>query len=611
MLSKASSILSVKHRELSEVENSGVFWFVIRNLIAKLKVEPKDSVPPCSSLPSHSDTKLPVENTKVGPFLILKRLGTSRRQQVFHARQEKQDRDVVLKFISIPPTIEWFKAIDKIERETVELRKLRHENLVRVYGVGVHEPDKKIFFATELIEGEALSSILARRGKLAPDLVVEYGHQIAEALQYIHNKEIIHSKLTPDKIIITSDHKVKISDLRLNRAKKRRWDATRKRDLEIAAYMSPEQFDEGATQKSDFYSLGVILYELLTGKLPYEPDTMGRMAKTKKEVNAPSVAQSVMNCPIWLDKIVTQMVQPDPRQRPHSARAITFAFEEIKKMDSTQKSAASQVAGNFNPLTAGVDKTEARRVLGKKTFREKVDETPFYQKTPFMVASLAAMVGAMIYFAIPQSDVDFLEDRRAEVASMDPSDWSDAAAELNKRFGSVIGEGEGEIAEAATELYFESKEKILEVNAKSGVSPGARNFYTGNIKSYIDAVQKFLAGEHAAAKAEFERLVLEVDPQGDERHVYHAATKQLQQLASILSLPEDPETLAAMISEYETETNALKLMQGEKVLSRMMMQFARNPKYKEICKAAELQLTAVRARLSGEVGASNSADDTE
>jgi hypothetical protein len=124
-------------------------------------------------------------------------------------------------------------------------------------------------------------------------------------------------------------------------------------------------------------------------------------------------------------------------------------------------------------------------------------------------------------------------------------------------------------------------------------------------------MQKFLAGEHAAAKAEFERLVLEVDPQGDERHVYHAATKQLQQLSGILSLPEDPETLAAMISEYETETNALKLMQGEKVLSRMTMQFARNPKYKEICKAAELQLTAVRARLSGEVGASNSADDTE
>ena len=466
-----------------------------------------------------------MENTKVGPFRIVKRLGTSRRQQVFHARQEDQGRDVVLKFISLPPSIEWAKALDKIERETAELRKLRHTNLVRVYGVGVHDEDSRIFFATELVDGEPLSAILARRGKLAPDLVVEYGHQIAEALKYIHNREVIHSKLTPEKIIVTSDHKVKVSDLRLNRAKKRRWDASRKRDLEIAAYMAPEQFDEGATQKSDFYSLGVILYELLTGRLPYEPDTMGRMAKTKKENAATPVSEVVMNCPIWLDKIVMQMVNPDPRQRPHSARAITFAFEEIKKIDATQKSAASQVAGSFNPLNAGVDKTEARKALGKKPTREKIDDTPFYQKTPFMVTTLVAMLALMIWLAIPQSDAAFLDEVREKIASRDPENWRKAAADINKRFGDALDGGEGEHAAEATELYYETKEKLLEINAKSGIAPGARNFYTPDINAYIEAVQKFLAGERLAAKAEFERLVREVDPDGRERHVYRAAAK--------------------------------------------------------------------------------------
>ena len=538
-----------------------------------------------------------MENTKVGPFLIKKRLGTSRRQQVFHAVQESQDRDVVLKFITIPSSIEWTKAIDKIERETVEMRKLRHDNLVRVYGVGVHEPESRIFFATELIEGESLSSILARRGKLAPDLVVEYGHQIAEALKYIHNKEIIHSKLTPDKIMVTADHKVKVSDLRLNRAKKRRWDAARKRDLEIAAYMAPEQFEEGGTQKSDFYSLGVILYELLTGKLPYEPDTMGRMARTKKEVTAPSVAEVVMNCPIWLDKIVTQMLQPDPRQRPHSARAITFAFEEIKKIDSTRKSAASQVAGNFNPLTVGVDKTEARRVLGKKTLREEaVDRPPFYQGAPFMIASLVALVAVLVYFAIPKSHAAILEEAKVKLESHDPGDWRAASVELKE----LMDSSDESIADESTGLYFVSKEKILEMNARSGVPSGARNFYTGNIKSYIDAVQKFLAGEHRVAKAEFERLVSEVDPEGDERYVYHAATKQLTQLSGILSLPEDPEMLAAMIAGYDRETNQLKLMQGKDVLARIVSQFGRNPKYKGICEAAESQRAAIVERLAGE-----------
>jgi serine/threonine protein kinase len=536
-----------------------------------------------------------VENTQVGPFRILKRLGTSRRQQVFHARQEAQQRDVVLKFITIPPAIEWAKALDKIERETAELRKLRHKNLVRVYGVGVHEEESKVFFATELVEGESLSSILARRGKLAPDLVVEYGHQIAEALKYIHNKEIIHSKLTPDKIIITPDHKVKIFDLRLNRAKKRRWDETRKRDLEIAAYMSPEQFDEGATQKSDFYSLGVILFELLTGKLPYEPDTIGRMAKAKKEVKAPSVAEQVMNCPIWLDKIVTQMVQPEPRQRPHSARAITFAFEEIKKMDSTRKSAASQMVGSFNPLNAGVDKTAARRALGKKPVREAIDDTPFWQKTPFMVAALLGMVGLMVYFAIPKSPEKILDEISVQVASHEPDQWREATVLIDKD-GLMDNSDEG-IRKRAANLYFRAKEKLLDTRARSGATPGARTLMKGEMGPYVDAVQNFLAGEHAKAKAEFERLVREVDPEGDERHIHSAAAKQLQTLASKYSLPEDPDTLMAMINEYTDETNGLKLMEGEKVLTAISNQFERNPKYRDVCEAAELQLESVRKRI--------------
>ena len=142
------------------------------------------------------------------------------------------------------------------------------------------------------------------------------------------------------------------------------------------------------------------------------------------------------------------------------------------------------------------------------------------------------------------------------------------------------------------------------IRDSSGVSQGARNFYTGNIKSYIDAVQKFLSGEHAFAKAEFERLVRDVDPEGEERHVHSAATKQLQQFAKILSLPEDPAVLQAMIDGYSNETDGLKLLQGEKVLQTISSQFGRNSKYAEICKSAAAQLIVIQRRLAG-----NSDDD--
>jgi serine/threonine protein kinase len=253
-----------------------------------------------------------VENTQVGPFLIIKKLGTNRRQRVYHARQTEQNRDVALKFISLPPEVEWSKALGKIELEVGELQKLKHPNLVKVYGAGVH--DEEIFFANELIDGESLSAILSRRGKITPDLVVEYGRQIADVLRYLHHRELIHSKLNPEKILITPDHKVKIADLRLNRSRRRRWDSRRHRELDIAAYMAPEQFTDGATHKSDLYSLGVILFEMLTGKLPYEPDTMGRMTRMKMNAPVPSAATHVMNCPIWLDKIITQMRAAEPSQ---------------------------------------------------------------------------------------------------------------------------------------------------------------------------------------------------------------------------------------------------------------------------------------------------------
>ena len=206
-----------------------------------------------------------MENKHVGPFKIVSKLG-NRRQKVYRAIQIEQGREVALKFIKLPPTVEWEKAIAKIDREVVGLQELVHPGLVKVYGAGVDE--QQVFFASELIEGESLAAVLARRGKLTPDLVVEYGRQIADILRYLHSKDLIHSKLTPEKILLTSEHRIKIADLRLNRPKKRRWDKTRRRELDTVAYMAPEQFVDGATQKSDFYSLGVVLFEMLSGKLP-------------------------------------------------------------------------------------------------------------------------------------------------------------------------------------------------------------------------------------------------------------------------------------------------------------------------------------------------------
>ncbi len=533
-----------------------------------------------------------MENTYVGPFLIVKKLG-SRRQKVYHARQTEQNRDVALKFISVPPSVEWVRALDKIEREVNELQKLQHPNLVKVYGAGVDED--RIFFASELIEGESLSAILARRGKLTPDLVVEYGRQIAEVLRYLHSQDLIHSKLTPEKILVTEDHRIKISDLRLNRSKRRRWDSTRRRELDIAAYMAPEQFTEGATQKSDFYSLGVILFEMLTGKLPYAPDTMGRMTKQKMNAPIPSTAAHMMNCPIWLDKIITQMLSPNPRKRPHTARAISLAFDEIKNIAATKKSAASQMVSGFNPLNAGQDKSEARRLLGiKKKKKKKHNDTPFFQRIWFQLAALATIAALTVYLLIPKSASQIIAASSVMIDSFDSEKWSEARFELQP-----IMERGGKYAEQAEKLYYISRRKSLVRNAESGLSNRLQN---ENVQMFGKAVRFQQEGEDAEARGVFSQLVASVDPDGSDRHVFIEAKARLAALAVREELPTDVSELSDLVAKARDASSSGQLLAAHDLLARIAYKFTGVEGYEIVVAAASEQLIAIKKRIANGEG---------
>ena len=526
-----------------------------------------------------------MENTQVGPFRIVKRLGNNRRQKVYHAVQVEQSRDVALKFIKFPPDIQWEVALSKIDREVDILKQLQHENLVQVYGAGVDED--RVFFATELVEGESLTAILARRGKLAPDLAVEYGRQIATALEFIHRQDIIHSKLTPDKILVTSENTVKVSDLRLNRSRRRRWDARRRRELDIAAYMAPEQFAEGATHKSDFYALGVMMYEMLTGQLPYPPDTMGRMTRNKLDSPVPSVATHVMNCPIWLDKIVTQLLDPNPRKRPHSARAIGLAFDEIKKIDKQRKAAVTQISGNFNALNAGADKTEANRLLGKKT-PKKNDDAPFYQSVPFLIAALA-VIAIIVGFALLPPNPQKLMSQGLELMETDrPADWREAREYFKQVMDRTNDE---ELLAQAEKQYYESRRRALVIQAENGKIMWTQSHHA---QKFGEAVGLEQDQQAEAAKEVYHSLVDSVDPLGKDRHIYWESKRRLEELDNRQpELPEKIADLEALVRQADEAVTDEEIQSAQEILSRIILQFRDREGYEELVQYAESSLDRI------------------
>jgi hypothetical protein len=529
-----------------------------------------------------------LENTYVGPFLILNKLGNTQRHRVFHARQTQQNRDVAIKFLSVPTGVARSKALDKIEREADALQQLSHPNLVRVFGAGAD--DDRIFFATELVEGESLTSLLARRGRISTDLAIEFGTQIAELLTYLNQKDLVHSKLTPDKILIGPENQVKVTDLRLNRARRRRWDAIRKRELDIAAYMAPEQFTEGATAKSDLYSLGVILFEMLTGKLPYSLGTIERMTKHKLNKPVPSVSQIQIGCPVWLDKLVTELLQPNPRKRPHSARAVLLAFQEIRRVVAGREAAVTQASKSFNALNAGVDKTEARRLLGKSA-KPATPSVPFFERVPVLVAGLLAIAGIATWIMLPASERSIVERARQMIGSNESIAWTEARELLTP-----VMKGNGPLAVQAETLFYQSRKKTLDRHAALEIDHG---LLSKPDRRFVEAAILQKQGQPIEALQAFAQLIADYEEDGKERYIHAAAKERLEALAAELPLPTEPAALIAMIQQLDSAQSSADLIAGRAMLGAIMIRYSGEEGYAMVNQAAKQMLIVIDQKANG------------
>jgi serine/threonine protein kinase/tetratricopeptide (TPR) repeat protein len=287
-----------------------------------------------SESPPHED--LP-DGTRLGRYSIIERLGRGGMGEIYRAWDLALERRVAIKLL--PANVTGNK--DRVRRFTHEAKAasaLNHPNIVTIYGFGECEFGQ--YLVMELIAGQQLRSLEPK--PLEPSLAATIGLQIARALEATHASGIIHRDLKPDNIMVRPDGLVKVVDFGI--ARLAGFISNREEPaltlpgttLGTPEYMSPEQVrGEWLTSASDVFSLGIVLYELATGKHPFEADSkIGFMHSIlSRQVIRPSRLNPLI--PPWLESLLIRMLEKDPQRRCAAADIVqAFSEKELKHIST-------------------------------------------------------------------------------------------------------------------------------------------------------------------------------------------------------------------------------------------------------------------------------------
>ena len=251
-------------------------------------------------------------------YRVIGLLGRGGMGEVYRADDLRLGQPVALKFL--PPSLKQdSQQLSQFHNEARTARQVSHPNVCRVYDIG--EADGHLFLTMEYVDGEDLSSLLRRIGRLPEDKAVEIARQICAGLAAAHERGVVHRDLKPANIMLDGNGKVRIMDFSL---------AATGPVSGIAgtpAYMAPEQLVGGhVTAKSDIYALGLVLYELFTGKRVFEAKSIADLVLEHSSGSITSPTSLVKTLDGAIERAILRCLDPDPARRPASSLAVSAAL---------------------------------------------------------------------------------------------------------------------------------------------------------------------------------------------------------------------------------------------------------------------------------------------
>jgi beta-lactam-binding protein with PASTA domain/predicted Ser/Thr protein kinase len=299
-----------------------------------------------------------------GRYQVLRKLGAGGMANVYLAEDQELGRRVAIKILNDRHAGDE-QFVERFRREAKNAAALSHPNIVSIYDRG--EAEGTYYIAMEYLDGRSLKELIVQRGPAPITVAVEYARQILSALRFAHRHGIVHRDIKPHNVLVDAEGRVKVTDFGIARA-----GASQMTEagsiVGTAQYLSPEQArGSDVDQRSDLYSLGIVLYELLTGSLPFNGDTPVEIAmkhlSTVPEV--PSVRRPEI--PRDLDLIVMRALAKDPDDRYQSAEEMDADLERFLRGAAvspvTEESATQVMRAPTGPMsaTAATMITPARR----------------------------------------------------------------------------------------------------------------------------------------------------------------------------------------------------------------------------------------------------------
>src|ERR671925_1898826 len=263
-----------------------------------------------------------------GRYRIVRRLGAGGMANVYLAEDQTLGRRVAIKILNDRHAND-DQFVERFRREAKNAASLSHPNIVSIYDRG--EAEGTYYIAMEYLDGRSLKELIVRRGPAPIHIAVDYARQVLAAIRFAHRHGIVHRDIKPHNVLVDGEGRLKVTDFGIARA-----GASQMTEagsiIGTAQYLSPEQA-KGAPvdQRSDLYSLGVVLYELLTGSLPFSGDTPVEIAMKHLSAVPEPPSKRRAGIPRDLDFVVLRALAKDPSERYQSAEELDSDLRRISR----------------------------------------------------------------------------------------------------------------------------------------------------------------------------------------------------------------------------------------------------------------------------------------